>query len=281
MVLGIFLFSSVAVAAPTTQVHTDEQFTQESNVYTQNELTEIREIHAKAIKEDFVILNPDGTITLNTDAATLEVDVNIFTEYAQSIENLNDLIKLGVVSISNEFEVTAKTQDEVTKIIVERDTQLLKSGIYSGNRFDPQPNNLIVQSSPDVPTLYAFSIATTNKRTLTDYYNTQLIYNPYGALSATTGFFVAKVQPKGPWDYKSVPGYTPYYKEWWAVQRYGTSVKTSEWFGNYNYGFTGKVIFPLSVLLDAGDAVSILTGHGFDDAQDKADITQGYNENPS
>ncbi len=84
MVLGIFLFSSVAVAAPTTQVHTDEQFTQESNVYTQNELTEIREIHAKAIKEDFVILNPDGTITLNTDAATLEVDVNIFTEYAQS-----------------------------------------------------------------------------------------------------------------------------------------------------------------------------------------------------
>lgn len=82
----------------------------------------------------------------------------------------------------------------------------------------------------------------------------------------------------GDWDYKVVPGYSPYYKEWTAVQRYTTSTKTSEWFGNYNYGFTGSYLFSLSTLLAGGDGVSLIFHHTMDDLQDKTDVTQGYNE---
>lgn len=98
------------------------------------------------------------------------------------------------------------------------------------------------------------------------------------AYSTTVGWWISKVQEGGAWDYKRVSGYKPWNKKWNAKQRWTTSVKTSEWFGNYNYGYTGHYLFTLNILLAGGDGVSLAFHHTFDDSQDKKDITQGYKE---
>ncbi|MFB5759570.1 polymorphic toxin type 44 domain-containing protein [Paenibacillus medicaginis] len=104
--------------------------------------------------------------------------------------------------------------------------------------------------------------------------------DPAAAYSGTAGYWVGKVRPKGAWDYKTVPGYTPYNKLWTARVKNGTEFRTSEWFGNYNYGFTGKELFSLSMLFAGGDGAGILFGNGPDNEEDKASIRQGYNESP-
>lgn len=131
------------------------------------------------------------------------------------------------------------------------------------------------------PTLYAYSIASNNRDTLSAYYHAiadGIWGDPGAAYSATVGYWVAKVQEGGAWDYKVQPGYSPYYKLWTAVLKYDTEYRTSEWFGNYNYGLTGRFLFPLTTLLVGGDAVGILTSGGADDPADQQAITQGYNE---
>ncbi|WP_208643810.1 hypothetical protein [Paenibacillus barcinonensis] len=67
---------------------------------------------------------------------------------------------------------------------------------------------------------------------------------------------------------------------WTARVKNGTQFSTSEWFGNYNYRFTGKELFSLSILFAGGDGAGIVFGSGPDDENDKAAIRQGYNESP-
>lgn len=159
-VLSIFLLSNVALAAPTTQATPDKQSIQTSSTYyTQNELNQIRGIKDEVVKRGAVTLNTDGTITVNTNAAALGVDENIFKEYIQSVENINDIIKLGVVSFDKNFELKVKSQDEISKIIYQRDKELRQSGKRSNNRFDTQTaNRFNIQSMriSSLPTLYAY-----------------------------------------------------------------------------------------------------------------------------
>ena len=131
VVLGTLLLSNVALATQTTQATSDEQSIQSR--YTQNELNQIREIKNEVVKQGAVTLNTDGTITVNANAATLGVDENIFKEYIQSVENINDIVKLGVVSFDKNFELKVKSQDEISKIIYQRDKELRQSGKHSNN----------------------------------------------------------------------------------------------------------------------------------------------------
>ncbi len=85
-------------------------------------------------------------------------------------------------------------------------------------------------------------------------------------LTNTNEWFYKKMMPGGGWDYKVQPGYSPYNKEWTAYCKYDTEYRTSEWFGNYNYGLTGRFQFSLSVL-KAGAGVA---AGGADSPEDTA-----------
>ncbi|WP_270165533.1 polymorphic toxin type 44 domain-containing protein [Paenibacillus sp. SYP-B4298] len=100
------------------------------------------------------------------------------------------------------------------------------------------------------------------------------------AFAATTALWIVRVKAGGIWDYKLQPGYSPYNKSWLTYTRYSEnpSVRTSEWFGNYNYGFTGRFLFSLNILYAGGDGAGLIWGNGFDDAGDKAAIKMGYDE---
>ena len=69
---------------------------------------------------------------------------------------------------------------------------------------------------------------------------------------ATCQYWYAKIQPGGVWDYKVQSPYKPYNKYFCMTYGINDSKKnyhrTSEFMGNYNYGFTGRVLFNLTTL---------------------------------
>lgn len=93
-------------------------------------------------------------------------------------------------------------------------------------------------------------------------------------VALATGYWIAKVEPNGDWDYKTQHGYSPYNKTFCCgYSRNFHMHQTSEWIGNYNYGYTGKLLFSLSVLKLGSNAVS-----GFDpkDVEDYPANEEGY-----
>ena len=86
------------------------------------------------------------------------------------------------------------------------------------------------------------------------------------------------MKKNGAWDYKVSSDYGPYNKKWSMVLKNSIAVHTAEWFGNYNYGFIGKVLFSLSELKGGSQLVSLVWSHKLDDAEDTSAITVGYGE---
>jgi len=261
--------SSEQTANTNPVVYSDGQSVQISSSYTQDELNQIRNIHNEVVKKGLVTLNADGTITVNVNATVLGVDEGMFEEYIKSVNNIDDIIKLGGVYFDKNFNLQVDSTDQIAKIIYDQDQKMRQSTIVT-----PE-----LKVTYTLPTLYAYNIARSNKSELKAFYQAIYVFRgPIVAYSATVGYWIGKVREGGAWDYKVVSGYAPYNKQWSAVQRYTTSTKTSEWFGNYNYGFTGRYLFSLSILLAGGDGVSYIFHHTMDDQQDKIDVTQGYNE---
>lgn len=252
----------------------------------ENKVLQNQAIHATVIDAGFCSLSSTGTFCIDADAASLNFSESQFSSYLESIEKLNDIIELGVVTVSDDFSVHSKSSDEITDIIFERDQMQCLQHTLSDNCFDQTSVTSVfsvnsqISLTSSLPTLYAYSLAYNNWLTLLDYYTTLSTYSPTSAWTNAVAWWVAKVKPGGLWDYKVVSGYSPYNKEWNAVQRYTTSVKTSEWFGNYNYAFTGKILFSLSVLKTGSGAASLASSSRLDTEEDIAAITQGYNEAP-
>ena len=107
----------------------------------------------------------------------------------------------------------------------------------------------------------------------------QLLYNPSDAYNFTVGWWVGKVMPEGDWDYKVQPGYSPWYKEF-CMLHYDGVVRdhNSKWLGNYNYGYTGELLFSLQTLYNGGDAISYLLNGIPDGSEAKEAIEWGYND---
>lgn len=81
----------------------------------------------------------------------------------------------------------------------------------------------------------------------------------------TAGYWVSKVMENGEWDYKTQPGFKPWNKTFCSYYDGKYHHITSEYIGNYNYGYTGSLLFSLDVLHFGSSAVA-----GFDPA-DKGD----------
>jgi hypothetical protein len=265
--VSVLLFSNT-VSAKSTNQYSDKPNGESINqsLYTPNELNQMKKIHKMIVKRGLAYLNSDGTIAINTNATELAVDKNMFEKYLKNIDDVNFVVTEGVASFDKEYNLKVESKDEITKRVYEKDQK---------QQEEPMISPMYVPNAP--PTLRAYSIASSNRNTLKALYvglANGIYGNAASAYSSTLGFWIAKVRPNGAWDYKVVSGYSPYNKEWSAIARYNTDYRTSEWFGNYNYGLTGHYLFSLSVLLNGG----YFAGMGSEDANDKAAITQGYNE---
>ena len=104
--------------------------------------------------------------------------------------------------------------------------------------------------------------------------------NPSIAFSSAIGYWVGKVREGGDWDYKLPSKYGPYDRTYCCTYGKNNSKmyrhRTAEYIGNYNYGYTGSILFGLDVLKFGSGAAA-----GFDfekDADDYPAITEGYND---
>jgi hypothetical protein len=276
LLLALVALSNISLAAPAevTQIKSTDYDD------IQQYIDELRDIHKHAIEAGLCTLN-GNSLAVNIDIHVLDISEESAQNYASFISNLNDIAELGVITINNDFSISTLPSEEATKIIYERDQAQMNTSSQSSNAFDIQK---VVESPSQLkqtrPTLNAYSIAKSNWSQLMNYYTAVAVTSPTSAWTSTVAWWVAKVKPGGAWDYKSLSGYSPYNKTWNAVQKNTTSTKTSEWFGNYNYGFTGKALFSLNTLLSASKMVSYGYSHAPDSDEDIAAVTQGYNEAP-
>lgn len=95
--------------------------------------------------------------------------------------------------------------------------------------------------------------------------------------STTVIYWVNKVREGGDWDYKRLEGFSPWDTEFYTYYDGYRHTVTSEYIGNFNYGYTGSYLFDLYTLYYGSYAVS-----GFDaaDVEDWPAITDGYNHAP-
>lgn len=121
-----------------------------------------------------------------------------------------------------------------------------------------------------------------NYNELSDFFDNAVqlaLVNPnFKPWSATAGFWVGSVMPGGVWDYKTVSGYAPYNTV--LCCSYGGLTyqhRTSEWLGNYNYGYTGAFLFDLNTLHFGSSAVS---GFSPADQLDWPAIDEGFYNAP-
>ncbi|CAM3207062.1 hypothetical protein HP548_02450 [Paenibacillus taichungensis] len=246
------------------------------------ETDQLKALHQEIINKGLITLNEDGKMVLNDETFTvLKVDSQFESIYVENISRVNMLLDQGGVYLDNDFNLQMGSTEEIAEGIAERTLELKKEQLLSQFKQDQLVTPFADPGAP--PFLYAYSISSQNYYQMYDIWASLAlgIYgNPTAALSYTTTWWVDRVRPGGIWDYKVVNGYKPYNKEWTAFVKGGkTQIRKTEWFGNYNYGFTGKLLFPLSILYTGGDVVSKITGGAPDSFEDRADIAQGYNEN--
>lgn len=241
--------------------------------------TPIKEIHEKMIELKLVTLNQDGKAII-TDILDVQELLGIsemqYNEYIEFLESANYLVKEGSLTFSENLEISLSSPEEVHEA-----------------SFNSKPTSIENSLSlfAAIPEMDLVATVENNRRDLRTYYKSQLdmtrYYPGYDPYPPTVGWWVAKVMPGGVWDYKSQPGSFPAYKQFYARTYSGYETLTSEYIGNYNYGYTGEMLFSKSILLAAGDGVSIITSFmtsiekrefqiRLDDESDKIPVRRGF-----
>lgn len=175
IIVSTIILCTVAAASSPTSVTLKSQVNQTlTSEHTIDNIAQIREIHKRILKQRLATLNSDGTISVTTNATSLGVDDKEFQDYLQSVNNLNDIIKSGVVSINKNFKIKALPRDKVTNIVYQRDKQLQLNATLNRNKFDEQYMDstytkfsyassssyiTLTHNTSALPTLNAFSIA--------------------------------------------------------------------------------------------------------------------------
>ena len=236
----------------------------------------LQELHQELVNLGLAKLNQAGQIVIDASVSELNFSSEILNEYLEDMKNVNFAVEQGGVFFDQNLDIQIGTQEEVTNRVYNKD--LVKRAKNSIGNITPfaDPGGL--------PTLQAYHVANRNRTLFSQYFNSVLEASKYAgnpsstAISASTGWFVAKVKPRGDWDYKVVAGYSPYSKQWNAQTKNSTTVRTTEWFGNYNYGLAGSYLFGINELIAGGHIASLATSLRLDGADDRAAVTLGFND---
>lgn len=236
----------------------------------------LKELHEEVVDNGLATLNEKGQIVINLSVSELNSSSELIQEYLKDMDNVNFAVEQGGIFFDENFDIQIGTQEEVEESVYNKG--LLK-------RAKENFGNVTLFADPGgLPTLQAYHVANRNRTLFAQYYNSAYQAAKYtgnatsAAVSASTGWFVGKVKPRGDWDYKVVAGYSPYNKQWNAQTKNGTQVRTTEWFGNYNFGLAGSYLFALPDLLAGGHMASLATSLRFDGPDDTAAVRQGFND---
>ena len=195
-------------------------------------------------------------------------------QFILDMQLYTQLININLIKISDDFTFESNAEE----YIMQSEKETLSEDMV--RKFFNKDNSISLLSDDcGLPFLGLGALVSQNYRELMDVYISLGYTEGSNAYSATVGYWIGKVSPGGPWDYKTKPGYSPYSKTFCCTYGVNSSKqnyhRTSEFIGNYNYGYTGRILFSLDVLKFGSSAVA-----GFDpkDSEDHPAITEGYND---
>lgn len=233
-------------------------------------------------QKKLLYVNSAGHLVISPDAWTEVDNISVLTLLSDDYTFGNSAVNDGILAIdpnSLEFYSTQATKENLERIKQIEMTRTINNSFSENPSISP-----LATPHCSLKAVNFGSMVRANRTLLTNYYNNLMALkasNPRITPGySTIQLWISKVQPNGPWDYKVVSGYAPYNKV--LCLTYGiNNVKknyhrTSEFMGNYNYGFTGRQLFPLSILKVGSNAVA---GNPFvKDVDDYPAIEEGYND---
>lgn len=230
----------------------------------------------------WITLRDSGKLMVGNDGLLYVEENNNLTDVS-GYDAFIDLINVCNESISDGILMADAEAVEI-KSIMQYDEEQVPYALSSSTKQNSNPRvaPYNVAHGCSVQACSLITMCQNNYNTLQEYYEDMLqlsLVNPnLSPWGATVGFWINKVQPYGDWDYKRQIGFKPYDSEFCCYFNSNFNHVTSEYIGNFNYGYTGSYLFSLDVLHFGSAAVDGFTSK---DLKDWPAIDAGYENAPN
>lgn len=274
------------------------------------EYFEIDEQMIQDIRNSVYQLIDDGSIYLGTDnyVAINELYLESLSEEQQSfiikiVQSFNKMVELDIIQLEQIYSSNYLSEDHRTgeaslrnyrikavsfmdliqdsekmEAVNEINSQIVDA-IENINGNDETQSISYSSRNSTLPILNVGAIVNENKLRIRDLhiYYLSLYNNSTSAFVAVALDWVSLVKTDGEWDYKVDLGWDTMYDCYLGIpSNFYQQNMTGEYIGNYNYGYTGFLLFPYSVLI-AGSVYA----DNFDIAHDRDDwpaIKHGFDD---
>ena len=223
--------------------------------------------------EHYLTVGNDGLLYVEPD--NMFTNMSTYPEFLNLIDVCNDSIRDGFLLVDQDTGMMRSA--------IQFETEVVPYGLSSQNEPN-EPDEIIPYNGAhgcSVQALALLQMCQRNYNTLVNYYEEmrQLanIYPEVDPMGMAVAYWIANVRPGGEWDYKVHPNFAPYYTQFCSYFNGNFNHITSEYIGNFNYGYTGSFLYPLTILHLGSYTVS-----GFDpkDKEDWPAIDAGYQNAP-
>lgn len=260
------------------------------------QISSANDLHKVIIENRMAQLDINGKLVLDVQMIkeSLPVSNEILEEYLVDVTKLNLAVEKNLIYYDSNLEVQSFSPDEIYNNVYEEGFGTSDESLKQYTLYNPLVSKITPFAvDPGLPTINVQPIVTGNRAELEEVYDLMLTNQKYGggnAFTGTVGWWVGMVAPGGAWDYKVVGGFYPWSKNWYATFFNGSkNVVNSAYIGNYNYGYTGHLLFNKQTLLTAGDGVSLITTFidnakkglfkaSLDGEDDKIPVRAGYDD---
>ncbi len=227
------------------------------------------------IANNKVSIDDNGQLLITDDACIASLE--LYDMFMRTVELYNNAINYGIM------EVDPVTFDVVSSIEIPEDYEpeyILTNGsnLSSDTATDDYSAATVLRRDPHTCSFEEIDLlgmCEENYAEIEDYYYTVMndAINRDDAHYMTTVYWINKVKPGGEWDYKVQPGFSPYDKMFCSYYDLQHHHITSEYIGNFNYGYTGSFLYSLIALKTGSFVVS---GFDISDFDDWDAIEAGY-----
>ena len=284
LITAVAMISALSVAFAADTASTTDQQNTNLDIYKTNESIAINKpaeagsvlLWKKLKSSGYMGVDNDGFMTIHDGACQL---ANCEEDYAAVLRNVdfaNEQIGLGLLVMNPktlEPENVKLTEENIKIIgnnILNKTENKGLDELNSELRIDPHTCNY--------KKVNVGKITYDNWEEIRTFYHKELALSQYVAginpQAATTGYWIGCVGSGCKWDYKVTAEYGPYNRVLCCSYAGRTHVhQTAEWLGNYNYGYTGRLLFGLNTLYFGSSAVS---GFSAKDREDWPAIKEGY-----
>jgi hypothetical protein len=251
-----------------------QRIIEENNINT-NEVNKYTELFNDSKKSGYLYVDENGHLIVK-DFMNESTSDDVYNQFLEDIKAINAYVDMGIITVDTvTLELNyCKTGDYILKIepLNEEDIHIHSHDLADSN------TSLSSSHSCSLTKCNLGNLVHNNYNSLKDYFDILIKYNPEWAYAYAVSYWVDRVQERGAWDYKVQPGYSPWYKELCCSYGYNNSKVlhlTSEFIGNYNYGYTGRFLFSIDTLYFGS---YIASGLNDADVSDHPSIWEGYND---